>query len=223
VGNIVTTTAQQSSFLQYERRSAAVARTAAPHSFVDDLALQAVAHRRAAGPSRPPVHLAPATHLAVGGGAGRRVRPATGPFRALRTDGLTADQADTTSAGDQPDFHPWTGLPAGRPMTNRAQHPPASLEHHRPAAGCGSLTRQLRSQAVPALPGPSGGVASRRGSCQGGEAVASMPIVDPAGTAEPCKTFTRQGSVKYPGWWPTPLPGRGRRASQYLPALCAVR
>jgi hypothetical protein len=85
-------------------------------------------------------------------------------------------------------------------MTNRAQHPiPASLEHHRPAAGCGSLPAS--SAPKPSLPYRGLRAASHLVvvPVEGGEAVESMPIVDPAGTAEPCKTFTRQGFVKYPG------------------------
>jgi hypothetical protein len=47
--------------------------------------LPAVAHRRAAGPPRPPAPAPPATHLAVGAGTGGRVRAVAGPAGALLT------------------------------------------------------------------------------------------------------------------------------------------
>jgi Transposase DDE domain group 1 len=68
-----------------------------------DAAVSAVAYRRPGGPPRPPRHRAPATHLAVGGRAGRRVHsPAS-----LAAAQLTPPPYRAASAGSPP----WPACP----------------------------------------------------------------------------------------------------------------
>jgi hypothetical protein len=71
-----------------------------------DAALPAAAHRRPARVPRPPRHPAPATHLALGRGAGRRVRP---PRGAATTGALTCAQ---TAENDHRHPGPTAGLTA---------------------------------------------------------------------------------------------------------------
>jgi hypothetical protein len=104
-------------------------------------------------------------------------------------------------------------------MTNRAQHP---IPHRWSTTGR-QPTRQLRSQAVPAYRGLRAASHLVVVPVEGGEAVESMPIVDPAGTAEPCKTFTRQGFVNIQASGRRLYQGADGGLASTCRPLCAVR